>query len=52
MPPTMEVRCTNPDCEVDMFELHFTYDVRDDLGVEELACPDCGQTDTLDELEV
>lgn len=42
MPPTMEVRCTNDDCFLDMFEVHYTYDVPDDHGLEDLTCPVCG----------
>jgi hypothetical protein len=52
MPPTMEIKCTNPDCELDMFELHYTYDMPDDTTVEDFACPYCGRSDTLEELDV
>lgn len=52
MPPTMEVKCTNEDCELDMFELHFTYDMPDSVTVADFACPYCGRTDTLEELQV
>ena len=48
MPKTEEIKCTNADCELDMFENHYTYDVPDDLGVEDLACPYCGRSDTLE----
>lgn len=52
MPPTMEVRCTNDECELDMFELHYTYDMPENTTVEDFACPYCGRTDTLEELTV
>ena len=52
MPPTMEVRCTNPDCFLDMFENHYTYDVPEDHGVDELSCPVCGGSDCLEEIEL
>jgi hypothetical protein len=42
MPPTQEVKCTDEDCFVDMFEAHYTYDVPDEHGVEDLSCPACG----------
>ncbi len=31
MPATLEVKCANEDCELDMFELHYTYDMPDDV---------------------
>ncbi|MFP4530739.1 MAG: hypothetical protein ACLFNC_05545 [Halodesulfurarchaeum sp.] len=52
MPPTKEFKCTNPDCELDMFEAHYTYDMPDDTGVEDFACPYCGQSDTLEDITV
>jgi hypothetical protein len=48
MPKTEEIKCTNADCELDMFENHYTYDVPDDLELGDLTCPYCGQTDTLE----
>jgi hypothetical protein len=48
MPKTEEIKCANADCELDMFENHYTYDVPDDLAVEDLACPYCGRSDTLE----
>lgn len=51
MPMTMEVKCTNEDCELDMFESHYTYDVDDDHSVGDLACPFCGGA-ALEEIEV
>ena len=51
MPPTMEVKCLDEDCFMDMFEVHYTYDVPDDYGVADLVCPSCTGTD-LEEIEV
>jgi len=52
MPKTEELKCTAPDCELDMFENHYTYDVRDDLSVADLSCPMCGSTDALERIEL
>jgi len=52
MPATEELRCTSEDCELDMFENHYTYDVDDDLEVSDLQCPLCGGTDCLDRIEL
>ena len=52
MPPTLEVKCTDADCYLDMFENHYTYDVPDDHEVSDLSCPVCGGTDCLSEIEV
>jgi hypothetical protein len=52
MPATMEVRCREADCELDMFELHYTYDMPDSLGVSDFSCPYCGGTSCLEEIEV
>jgi predicted RNA-binding Zn-ribbon protein involved in translation (DUF1610 family) len=52
MPKTMEVECTSPDCELDMFELHYTYDMPDETGVSDFSCPYCGETDALEEIVV
>jgi hypothetical protein len=51
MPATMEVRCPHDGCELDMFENHYTYDVPDDHGVEDLTCPYCGNGG-LEEIQV
>lgn len=51
MPKTMEVRCPHDDCELDMFENHYTYDVPDAHSVGDLTCPYCGRGD-LEEIEV
>jgi hypothetical protein len=52
MPATLEVRCTSDDCELDMFELHYTYDMPDDVGVADFSCPYCGGTDCLEVIDV
>jgi hypothetical protein len=52
MPPTLEVACTSDDCELDMFELHYTYDMPDDVTVADFACPYCGGVESLEEIEV
>ena len=51
MPSTMEVKCVSGDCELDMFENHYTYDVPDDHAVGDLSCPYCGGSDLV-EIEV
>ena len=48
----MEVRCTAAECELDMAELHFTYDVSDDVGVADFRCPYCGGDDCLEAIEL
>ncbi|ADQ68005.1 hypothetical protein Hbor_24470 [Halogeometricum borinquense DSM 11551] len=52
MPATLEVKCTDSDCELDMFEMHYTYDMPDDVGVEDFACPYCRGTDSLEPIEL
>ena len=52
MPPTLEVKCANDDCEMDMFELHYTYDMPEDVGVEDFVCPHCRETSHLEEIEL
>lgn len=52
MPATKEVICRNDDCELDMFENHYTYDVPDDHEVSDLHCPYCGESSTLEEIEL
>lgn len=51
MPRTMEVKCENEECELDMFENHYTYGVSDDHGVAQLQCPYCGESN-LSEIQV
>ena len=52
MPATLEIRCTDDACELDMFELHYTYDMPDDVGVTDFICPYCGGTEPLEEITV
>ena len=52
MPATFEVVCTDDGCEMDMFEMHYTYDMPDDVGVENFQCPYCGGTDCLNAVEL
>jgi len=52
MPATLEVRCTNGDCETDMFEMHYTYDMPDDVGVSSFVCPYCRETEPLEVIEL
>ncbi len=52
MPHTLEVKCNNTDCELDMFELHYTYEMPDDVGVKDFVCPYCTETDYLEEIKV
>jgi hypothetical protein len=52
MPPTEEIKCTNPACELDMFENHYTYDLPDDFGLEDLSCPYCGDSDSLQVIQL
>lgn len=42
MPPTMEAACRNPDCALDMVELHYTYELVD-ATAEDFRCPYCGE---------
>jgi hypothetical protein len=51
MPKTVEAKCTNQECELDMMELHYTYDMSDDTTVDDFVCPYC-QSETLDEIVV
>ncbi|MGM0590865.1 MAG: DUF7559 family protein [Halobacteriota archaeon] len=51
MPPTLELRCVSDDCHLDMFELHYTYDMPDAVGVEDFVCPYC-EGSTLEVIEV
>jgi predicted RNA-binding Zn-ribbon protein involved in translation (DUF1610 family) len=50
MPRTLEVVCTDESCELDMFELHYTYDMPPDVTVTEFTCPYCGETSPLEEV--
>jgi hypothetical protein len=48
MPETLEVVCSNGDCELDMFKLHYTYDMPEDVGTEDFQCPYCASTNALE----
>ena len=52
MPATVEVICDNTDCELDMFEVHYTYDVPEDHAVDDLVCPYCTEASALEEIEL
>lgn len=52
MPATLELVCTDDGCELDMFELHYTYDMPDSVGVTDFQCPYCGGVDCLEEVEL
>lgn len=52
MPRTFEVVCTDDDCELDMFQLHYTYDMPNDVGVSDFSCPYCGGTKALSEVDL
>jgi hypothetical protein len=52
MPATLEVVCNDADCEMDMFELHYTYDMPDDVGVADFVCPYCQGTESLEAIEL
>ncbi|MEF8775990.1 MAG: hypothetical protein V5A43_05750 [Haloarculaceae archaeon] len=50
MPATLEVVCENEACELDMFELHYTYDMPGDVAVGDFQCPYCGSSEDLAEV--
>lgn len=52
MPATREVKCTNGDCELDMFVLHYTYDMPKDVDVSDFQCPYCASTASLEKITV
>lgn len=52
MPATLEVACENDGCELDMVQLHYTYDMPQDVAVTDFQCPYCGQSDSLREIEL
>ena len=52
MPATVEVICNNSACELDMFEVHYTYDVPDDHETADLTCPYCADGSQLEEIEL
>jgi len=52
MPKTLEAVCTNDDCTLDMFELHYTYDMPDGTGISDFTCPYCGESEPLEAIEL
>ena len=52
MPATVEVACESSDCELDMFEVHYTYDVPEEHDTSELVCPYCSSGAHLSEIEL
>ena len=52
MPKTLEVVCNDQECALDMFELHYTYDMPDGTGVDAFSCPYCGSGESLAEIQV
>ena len=52
MPSTMEIKCTNESCFLDMWENHYTYDAPDDIAADDHSCPICGGTDCLEAIEL
>lgn len=52
MPYTLEVKCNNKECELDMFELHYTYEMPSDVDVTDFVCPYCTETNYLEEIKV
>jgi hypothetical protein len=50
MPKTLEVVCARDDCDLDMFELHYTYDMPEETGVSDFSCPYCDRSDGLEEI--
>lgn len=52
MPRTLEVVCTDEDCALDMFELHYTYNMPKETGVSDFSCPYCGTTQALEAIEL
>jgi hypothetical protein len=52
MPKTLEVVCESQDCALDMFELHYTYDMPDGTGTDSFSCPYCGSSESLEEIQL
>lgn len=42
MPKTLEVKCVDDGCELDMVQLHYTYDMPSDTTAGDFSCPYCG----------
>jgi len=52
MPAVVEVLCNADDCEMDMFEMHYTYDMPSDQPLSAFVCPYCERSETLERIEV
>ena len=52
MPATLEATCENDGCELDMFELHYTYDMPEEVTLDAFSCPYCGRSDGLREIDL
>ena len=52
MPPTQEVLCTDDDCGLDMFVLHYSYDMPGDTELADFQCPYCAGVDCLEAIDV
>lgn len=52
MPATFEIKCTRDTCELDMFQLHYTYDMPRDVGASDFQCPYCGGVECLQAIDV
>ncbi len=52
MPETIEIVCQQEACELDMFEMHYTYDMPESVGISDFVCPYCKETDQLAEVSL
>lgn len=52
MPGTLEAACENDECELDMIELHYTYDMPNDVAIDDFSCPYCGGLESLREIKL
>jgi len=43
--PPHDVVCNNPNCALDMFEIHHSHEMPDDVGSDDYTCPYCGSND-------
>lgn len=46
--PPHDVVCNNPDCGLDMFEVHHMHEMPDGIGADDYACPYCGSDDVAE----
>lgn len=51
MPRTLELVCEDDGCTLDMFELHYTYEMPKETDAGDFSCPYCGGS-KLREVEV